>query len=100
MIVELCRWLDMLILSGFGASILAEYLKCADWWRARWLRTTLVSAFLISGSLSFLVQVYQFTGEVSQDTMALVAYKTSIGAMWLLRQGIGVLILLLTLLPP
>ncbi len=89
----------MLILSGFGAGILAGYLNSVGWYRARWFRTTLAGAFLITGSLSFLDQVYQFTGEINRDTVALVAFKTSIGSIWLIRQGIGVLILLLTLLP-
>lgn len=99
MIVELCRWIDMLILSSFGAGALAGYLNSGGGWCARWFRTTLASAFLIAGSLSFLEQVHQFTDEISWATITLVAFKTSIGSIWLIRQGIGVLLLLLALLP-
>ena len=99
MIVELCRWIDMLILSSFGAGALAGYLNSDGGWCTRWFRTTLAGAFLIAGTLSFLEQVHQFTDEISRATITLVAFKTSIGSIWLIRQGIGVLLLLLALLP-
>ena len=86
MIVELCRWIDMLILSSFGGGALAGYLNSGDGWCARWFRTTLAGAFLITGSLSFLEQVHQFTDEISWATITLVAFKTSIGSIWLIRR--------------
>lgn len=89
----------MMILCGFGAGCMAGYLESAGLLRMRWFRTTLAGVFLLIGCLAFLDQVHQFTDEITWDKITLVAFKTSIGDMWLVRQGIGVLVLLLAFLP-
>lgn len=98
---EGARWADLLLVSVLAAGLFAGSFGNAVRWRARRLRLCIGVLILLCGTVGLIAQTLSVTGESSISALdgafvQIVAFETSFGQSWLLRQSAGVLVIFLS----